>query len=184
MDELRIRLYGDPCLETVSEPIGEVDASLRELTEAMGEIMYATRGIGLAAPQVGINRRLFVMDTEWASGEEDGKQEGEKDLRVFINPEITWESVEDAPLTEGCLSLPEIEGEVYRPIAVRMRYKDLDGVEYEELFEDLPARCVQHEFDHLDGVLFVDRMARNKRRPLAGKLSNLRKKTRMEMSSA
>jgi peptide deformylase len=139
----------------------------------MGETMYSAHGIGLAAPQVGESIRLFVADTQY-SRDEDGAV-ANRHLKVFINPEITWESVEDEPYTEGCLSIPGLEGDVYRPISVKMRYLDEKGVQHERLLEGLEARCAQHELDHLDGVMFIDRMPPLRRRLLAGKLNNLKK---------
>jgi peptide deformylase len=169
-----IRTYGDPCLKVVSEPIDVVDAPLRALIDAMKEVMYASSGLGLAAPQIGENIRLFVIDVDWVD-REDGQEQGERNPKVFINPEITWESPEDASVSEGCLSLPGIEGDVYRPVRVKMRYLDETGAAHERAMENLEARCVQHELDHLDGVLFVDRMPFVRRRLLAGKLSAIKK---------
>jgi peptide deformylase len=170
-----IRTYGDPCLKVVSEPIGAVDAPLRALIDAMQELMYASKGVGLAAPQVGENVRLFVIDVDWVD-REDGQEQGQRNLKVFINPEITWESPEDASVSEGCLSVPGIESNVYRPVRVRMRYLDENGAAHEREMADLEARCVQHELDHLDGVLFVDRIPFVRRQMLAGKLSILKKR--------
>ncbi len=179
MAELRIRTYGDPCLKEKSVPVQEIDDELKRLIREMAEIMYEARGIGLAAPQVAVGLRLFISDIEWVEEEGDrSKETAERNLKVFINPEITWESAEDAPKDEGCLSVPEIEGEVYRPVAVRMRYLDEEGREHQREIEGLEARCVQHELDHLDGVLFIDRLAPAKRRGIAGRLNRLRKRTR------
>lgn len=178
---MQIKIYGDSVLRQKAEPIGEISSDLKELAESMGETMYAANGIGLAAPQVGVSRRLVVVDVDWASRDKDESgarslSEKARNLRVYVNPEITWESDEDCSLDEGCLSLPGVEGEVYRPSSVKVRYRDLQGVEHEELMEDMLGRCIQHEIDHLDGILFPDRMPFIKRARIAGQLNRLKHK--------
>jgi peptide deformylase len=179
MAVLKVRIYGDPCLKEKSDTVEEFGEELKRLVADMGETMYASKGIGLAAPQVGVNKRVFVMDTDWVE-EEGGKKTGKRRLRAFINPEFTWQSEEDEAVSEGCLSLPDLEGDVYRPISVRMRWTDLKGAKHEETLDGLMARCVQHETDHLDGVLFVDRMPFVKRSLLAGKLHQIKKRSQKE----
>ncbi len=148
--------FPDPRLKRVSEPIEEVTDEIRELARDMIDVMYDEPGIGLAAPQVGASVRMFVIDTEW---NEEG---GERHPTVIINPEIsdregriTWE--------EGCLSVPDYTATVERDERITLRGHDLDGKPIEEHAEGLRAVCIQHEVDHLDGILFIDRISRLKR---------------------
>ena len=148
--------FPDPRLKRKSVPIGEITDEIRSLAQDMIEVMYDEPGIGLAAPQVGEAIRLVVMDTGWT---EEG---AEKNPTVMVNPaslakdgEITW--------TEGCLSVPDFQADVERAARVRVRYRDLEGREHEEDASELRAVCFQHEIDHLDGVLFIDRISRLKR---------------------
>ena len=148
--------FPDPRLKRKSAPVGEITEAIRALAQDMIEVMYDEPGIGLAAPQVGEAIRLVVMDTGW---NEEG---GEKNPRVMVNPELvlregtlTW--------TEGCLSVPDFQAEVERSARVVVRYTDLDGHAHEEDVTELRAVCFQHEIDHLDGVLFIDRISRLKR---------------------
>ena len=174
MPQLPIRIYGDPCLRVASQPVEAFDGSLERLIRDMRNTLYAEpHHIGLAAPQVGANTRLFMMDVDWVNDEEG---EAKRNLQIFINPEITWESDRDVAMSEGCLSLPDIEGDVYRPEQVKIRYTDPAGEQHERQLAGLEARCAQHELDHLDGVLFVDRMPFVRRSMLAGKLSRLKQK--------
>ncbi|NUP90695.1 MAG: peptide deformylase [Candidatus Sumerlaeia bacterium] len=170
MSVLPIVMYGTPSLHETSVPVAEITDEIRRLAADMIETMYAAKGIGLAAPQIGRNIRLFVADADQVEIES-------RNPRVFINPEIVEESVEDEPYTEGCLSIPGVEGEVWRPSRVRVRAKDEHGNAFELEAEDLLARVIQHETDHLNGVLFIDRMEKSKRALLAGKLSALRRET-------
>jgi peptide deformylase len=150
-----ILVVPDPVLKKVSGRVEAVDDELRALMDDMLETMYAAPGIGLAAIQVGVPKRVIVMDI--ARAEED------KQPRYFVNPEILWASEETAPYEEGCLSVPEIYDEVERPARVKIRYQDYDGQTVEEDAEGLFAVCIQHEMDHLDGVLFIDHLSRLKR---------------------
>lgn len=143
-------------LKTVSRPVARVDDALRALMDDMLETMYDAPGIGLAAIQVGEPKRVIVMDL--GRGEEAGKEP-----RYFVNPEIVWRSEEMATGEEGCLSVPEIFDEVERPARVRLSYLDYDGKAVEEEAEGLFAVCIQHEMDHLEGVLFIDHLSRLKR---------------------
>jgi peptide deformylase len=150
-----ILIVPDPILKQVSKPVETVDDDLRALMDDMLETMYAAPGIGLAAIQVGVAKRVIVMDLA---------REGEPPApRYFINPEILWASEETAPYEEGCLSVPEIFDEVERPSQVKLRYLDYDGKTVEEDAEGLYAVCIQHEMDHLEGVLFIDYLSRLKR---------------------
>ena len=149
----------DPKLRLVSAPLERVDEPLRKLMDDMLETMYDAPGIGLAAIQVAQPLRLITMDI--AKKEEDG--ESQPRPRVFINPEILSSSVEMSIYEEGCLSIPEYYEEVERPAQVRFRFTDLDGKVHEEDADGLFATCIQHEIDHLNGVLFVDYLSKLKR---------------------
>jgi peptide deformylase len=142
-------------LKQVSAPVEAVDDDLRALMDDMLETMYAAPGIGLAAIQVGVPKRVIVMDI--------ARAEEPKAPRFFVNPEILWASEEMFAYEEGCLSIPEIYDEVERPGTVRIRYLGYDGNPVEEEAEGLFAVCIQHEMDHLDGVLFIDHLSRLKR---------------------
>ncbi len=145
----------DPTLKLVSKDVERVDDALRALMDDMLETMYAAPGIGLAAIQVGEPVRVIVMDLA---------REGEEPQpRHFVNPEILWASEETAPFEEGCLSVPEIFDEVERPAQVKLRYLNYQGETVEEDAEGLYAVCIQHEMDHLNGVLFIDHLSRLKR---------------------
>jgi peptide deformylase len=145
----------NPLLKQVSPPVEAVDDELRALMDDMLETMYAAPGIGLAAVQVGVPKRVIVMDIS--------RGEGERQPRYFVNPEITWRSEETQPYEEGCLSVPEIYDEVERPARVKLRYLDYNGELVEEEADEVFAVCIQHEMDHLDGVLFIDHLSRLKR---------------------
>jgi len=150
-----ILIVPDPILKQVSKPVETVDDDLRALMDDMLETMYAAPGIGLAAIQVGVAKRVIVMDLA---------REGEPPApRYFVNPEILWASEETIPYEEGCLSVPEIFDEVERPSNVKLRYLDYNGKTVEEDAEGLFAVCIQHEMDHLEGVLFIDYLSRLKR---------------------
>jgi len=150
-----ILVVPNPVLKQVSQPVEKVDDELRALMDDMVETMYAAPGIGLAAVQIGVPKRVIVMDL---SGQSDEKQP-----RYFVNPEILWSSDETAPYEEGCLSIPEYYDEVQRPSKVRIRYLDYNGEQIEEEADGLYAVCIQHEMDHLQGVLFIDHLSRLKR---------------------
>jgi peptide deformylase len=152
-----ILVVPNPVLKQKSVSVETVDDELRALMDDMLETMYAAPGIGLAAVQIGVPKRVIVMDIS-RSEEDEAKQP-----RYFINPEIVWASEETTPYEEGCLSVPEIYDEVERPSKVRLRYLDYDGRPVEEEAEGLFAVCIQHEMDHLDGVLFIDHLSRLKR---------------------
>src|SRR3982751_7004769 len=162
----------DPRLRQISSPVEKVDDEVRARVADMFERMYAARGIGLAAIQVGVPKRILVIDLQ-----EPEEEEGEpvKDPRVFINPEILEHSDQDVPYTEGCLSVPDQYAEVDRPDRIRARWLDLDGKVREEEIEGLLATCLQHEMDHLDGVLFIDHLSRLKREMILKKIAKQRK---------
>jgi peptide deformylase len=145
----------NPVLKQVSTPVERVDDDLRRLMDDMLETMYAAPGIGLAAIQVGVPRQVIVMDL--------ARQDDPPEPRYFVNPEILWASDETALYEEGCLSVPEVYDEVARAAQVRLRYLDYNGREVVEEAEGLFAVCIQHEMDHLKGVLFIDHLSRLKR---------------------
>ncbi|MFI4933964.1 MAG: peptide deformylase [Caulobacterales bacterium] len=142
-------------LKQKSKPVVAVDDELRALMDDMLETMYAAPGIGLAAIQVGVAKRVLVMDL--------ARGEAPKQPRYYINPEIIWASEETVPYEEGCLSVPEVYDEVERPAKVKVRYLNYQGDQVEEDAEGLFAVCIQHEIDHLEGVLFIDHLSRLKR---------------------
>ena len=150
-----ILVVPDPILKQVSKPVEAVDDDLRALMDDMLETMYAAPGIGLAAVQVGVPERIICMDLS-REGEEKAPQ-------FFVNPEILWASEETLPYEEGCLSVPDIYDEVERPVEVKLRYLNYQGEQVEEDAEGMYAVCIQHEMDHLDGVLFIDHLSRLKR---------------------
>ena len=150
-----ILVVPDPVLKKVSTPVEVVDDDLRALMDDMLETMYAAPGIGLAAIQVGVPKQVIVMDLA-------GKDEPPAP-RYFVNPQILWSSEDTAPYEEGCLSIPDIYDEVERPSQVKLKYLDYNGKEVIEDAEGLYAVCIQHEMDHLKGVLFIDYLSRLKR---------------------
>jgi len=169
---LRILEIPDPTLRQLSTPVEAIDDVTRALIADMFETMYDAPGIGLAAVQVGVLKRLLVMDLQ-----EPAEEGGEpiRDPRVFINPEILHRSDEQVPYTEGCLSLPDQYGEVLRPATISARWLDESGATREEELTGLLAICLQHEIDHLDGILFIDHLSRLKREILLKKLAKMRK---------
>jgi peptide deformylase len=162
----------DPILRETSEPVERFDAELNTLISDMFETMYDAPGIGLAAVQVGVPRRLLVIDLQEG---EDEAGKPVKDPRVFINPEILEESDSLVPYKEGCLSIPEQYAEVLRPDRIRARWQDAEGGWHEGEIDGLLAVCLQHEIDHLNGVLFIDHLSRLKREMLLKKLAKGRK---------
>jgi peptide deformylase len=162
----------DPRLRQISSPVETVDDGVRKLVADMFETMYAAPGIGLAAVQVGVPKRILVIDLQ-----EPAEEGGEpiKDPRVFINPEIVRSSDEEVPYTEGCLSIPDQYAEVERPDHIRARWLDETGKQHEEQLDGLIAVCLQHEMDHLEGILFIDHLSRLKREMVLKKLAKQRK---------
>src|SRR3954447_9200674 len=162
----------DPFLRRKSSPVEEITPELGTLIDDMFETMYEAPGIGLAAIQVGVPKRILVIDLQ------EPKEEGGepvRDPRVFINPEILRASDQEVPYTEGCLSVPDQYAEVDRPDRIRARWLDLDGKTHEEEIEGLLATCLQHEMDHLEGILFIDHLSRLKREMILKKLAKQRK---------
>jgi peptide deformylase len=164
-----ILIIPDKRLRLKSEPIKAIDKPLRALVDDMFETMYAAPGIGLAAIQIGVPQRLVTLDL--------AKKDDPPDPRVFINPEVIWTSDETSTYEEGCLSIPEYYEEVARPQAVRVKYLDLDGKPQEIAAEGLLATCLQHEIDHINGVLFIDHISKLKRAMVMKKFKKAAKKT-------
>ena len=157
----------DPRLKAVSTAVEKVDAEIRKLVADMSDSMYAADGIGLAAVQIGVAKRVIVMDLD--------QKDGKKNPRAFINPKILWASDEMATFEEGCLSVPEIWDDVERPARIRAEYLDLDGNRVELEADGMLATCLQHEMDHLQGVLFIDHLSRLKRAMAIKKLTKSKK---------
>ena len=161
----------DPRLRTISTPVAEVDDDVRALIDDMFDTMYASRGIGLAAIQIGVPKRILVIDLQ--DEDEDGK--AVREPRVFINPEIV-ETADDSNIyNEGCLSVPDQYAEVERPATCRVRWLDEAGAAHDEQLEGLLATCIQHEKDHLEGIIFIDHLSRLKREMVLKKLAKQRK---------
>jgi peptide deformylase len=157
----------DPRLQALSSDVEKVDSETRKLVDDMAESMYAADGIGLAAVQIGVPKRVIVIDLD--------QKEGKKNPRAFINPKILWASEEMAVFEEGCLSVPEIWDDVERPARIRAEYLDLDGKKVELEADGMLATCLQHEMDHLNGVLFIDHLSRLKRSMAIKKLTKAKK---------
>ena len=162
----------DALLRQKSTPVEKVDDEIRALVADMFETMYDAPGIGLAAIQVGVPKRILVIDLQ--EPEEEGG-EPVRDPRVFINPEILDSSDQEVPYTEGCLSVPDQYAEVDRPDRIRARWLDENGDSHEADIEGLLATCLQHEMDHLEGILFIDHLSRLKREMILKKLAKQRK---------
>ncbi len=167
-----ITVYGDPLLRKKAENIDDNYEGLQEVIENMWETMYHSDGVGLAAPQVGLSIRIFVIDASSGADEDPELKDFKK---VFINPEIIETSGDEWIMNEGCLSLPEIREDVSRPDIVRIKYFDENFVKHEETFKGFAGRIIQHEYDHLDGVLFIDYLSPLKKRLLKSKLNNIAK---------
>ena len=172
MAKLPIILFPDPILRRTALPVERIDAGVHRLIEDMLETMYRAPGVGLAAPQVGLSRRLFVMD--------HSRDQEPAAPRAFLNPEIVASGNEMRIYEEGCLSIPEMFAEVERPAAVVVRYLSHEGDMREERLEGHAATIAQHEIDHLNGVLFIDHLSRLKRDVLVRKF----RKTRRDETSA
>jgi peptide deformylase len=162
----------DPRLRLVSKPVGEINDEIRTLVADMFETMYAAPGIGLAAIQVGVPQRVVTLDL--------AKKDEPKNPRVVMNPEILWSSEERGVYEEGCLSIPELYEEVERPAQVKVRFSDLTGAVHEVDANGLLATCLQHEIDHLNGVLFIDHLSRLKRERIIKKFAKAAKRAEVE----
>jgi peptide deformylase len=157
----------DPRLKAVSTDVELVDSAIRTLIEDMTDSMYAADGIGLAAVQIGVAKRVLVIDLD--------QKDGKKNPVAYINPKIVWASDEMATFEEGCLSVPEIWDDVERPARIKCEYLDIDGKSHVLEADGMLATCLQHEMDHLNGVLFIDHLSRLKRSMVVKKLTKLKK---------
>lgn len=169
---LPIYAYGQPVLKKVAEPITKDYSNLQELIANMWETMYNAQGVGLAAPQIGKPIRLFMIDSIQAM-EENEKEKGIK--QVFINAQKIEEAGKEWAYEEGCLSIPDVRGDVKRPEVLRLRYLDEHLVEHETTFTGINARIIQHEYDHIEGVLFTEKLQPIRRRMVRRKLENIKK---------
>lgn len=193
---LPIVAYGHPALKTVSKTIDANYPGLKEFISNMWDTMYNGRGIGLAAPQVGVNIRLFVIDSLQLAKENEKIEEEEEKYKlkfgikkVFINPVIITEEGTPWTYEEGCLSIPDIRVKIARREIVQIKYSDENFVEHVEIYDGMNARIIQHEYDHIEGVLLTDHMSPLKKSLIKGKLENIMKgkvdvKYKMKFKSA
>lgn len=176
---LPIIAYGDPVLRKVGEEIDENYPNLSELIENMKETMVNAQGVGLAAPQIGLSIRLFIVDTSPFESDEDLETEERaflKDFKkVFINAKIIKEEGDEWAFNEGCLSIPEIREDVFRQEKITIEYFDENFEKHTEIIDGLAARVVQHEYDHIEGILFTDKISSLKKRLIKKKLENISK---------
>lgn len=169
---LPIYLYGQPVLRKEAQDITAEYPNLKALIDNMFETMYNAEGIGLAAPQIGLDIRLFVIDLE-PLAEDEPKYKGFK--KAFINAEIIEQFGDVESVQEGCLSIPGVNENVPRETKIRIKYLDENFVEHEEEYDDFFARCIQHEYDHIDGILFIDKISGIRKQLIKSKLTNLLK---------
>ena len=167
-----VTVYGDSVLRKKTKPVDKNHEGLQEIIENMWDTMYYSDGVGLAAPQVGLSLRIFIVDASSGADEEPELKDFKK---VFINPEIVETSGEEWIMNEGCLSLPEIREDVMRPDRVRIKYFDENFIEHEEEYKGFAGRVIQHEYDHLEGILFIDYLTPLRKRLLKSKLNNIAK---------
>ena len=176
---LPIVAFGDPVLKKMAKPILKDHPNLNEFIDNMWETMYNAHGVGLAAPQVGRSIRMFMVDTSPFAEDKGLTEEESKELKdfkkLFINPTILEETGEEWSFNEGCLSIPDVREDVYRKETIKINYFDADFKEYTEEYSGLIARVIQHEYDHIEGVLFTDKLSSLKKRMLKGKLTNISK---------
>ncbi|MEM9781147.1 MAG: peptide deformylase [Pseudomonadota bacterium] len=170
----QIVIHPDVRLKTVCDPVDSVDDGVRKLMTDMLETMYDAPGIGLAAPQVGVNARVIVMDCSPREKDADGNPAPAQPMMI-ANPEITWASDTLATYEEGCLSIPDYYADVARPEAVHVRWIDFNGAEQEADFSGIWAVCIQHEIDHLNGKLFIDMLSPMRRRLVTEKMKKLKR---------
>jgi peptide deformylase len=176
---LPIVAYGDPVLRKKAENITKDYPNFEALIENMKETMHAAYGVGLAAPQIGLPIRVFLVDTEPFSEDDEYTKEEQEQLkkfqRVFINAEILEEEGDEWAFNEGCLSIPDVREDVFRQPKVTIKYQDENFKTHTEVFDGLIARVVQHEYDHIEGILFTDKLSSLKKRLIKGKLANISK---------
>lgn len=168
--KLPIVAYGDPILRKKAEDIQKDELDLKKLVDDMFETMYGAHGVGLAGPQVGVSKRIFVID---ASPFDEDEPELADFKKAFINPQILEETGEEWPFNEGCLSIPDVREDVYRPENVRIKYFDENWTAHEETYKGLAARVIQHEYDHIEGRLFTDKLSPLRRRLIEKKLNDI-----------
>ena len=176
---LPVVAYGDPVLRKKAKAITKDYPNLDALIENMKDTMYGAYGVGLAAPQIGLPIRIFLVDTEPFSEDDAYSEEEQEQLknfqRTFINAEILEEEGDEWAFNEGCLSIPDVREDVFRKPRVTIRYQDENFKEHVEVFDGLIARVVQHEYDHIEGILFTDKLSSLKKRLIKGKLTNISK---------
>jgi len=173
---LPIYAYGHPILRRVADDIEQAQVTdLQQFVADMWETMYHTRGMGLAAPQVGRAIRLFVVDTLQLEKDGDNEPTSEYIKSVFINPEIIDETGKEWSYDEGCLSIPGVRGKVARPAQVRIKYRDENWQEYDKVFDGMTARVIQHEYDHLEGILFTDHLGLLKKQLIGTRLRQIQR---------
>ncbi|MBZ9779152.1 peptide deformylase [Psychroflexus sp. CAK8W] len=176
---LPIVAYGSPVLKKKASDISKDYPKLDELIENMFETMYNANGVGLAAPQVGLSIRLFVIDAKPFAQDESLSEEEVKELesfkRVFINPKLIEENGIEWDFNEGCLSIPDVHEDIFRKPEIKIEYLDRDLNQQTETLSGLPARVVQHEYDHIEGILFTDRISSLKKRLIKSRLTNITK---------
>jgi len=176
---LPIIAYGDPVLRKVGKEIDKDYPKLDTLLENMWETMYNAHGVGLAAPQIGLPIRLFLVDASPFAEDDDMSTEEKKQLegfkKAFINPKIIEETGEEWSFNEGCLSIPDVREDVSRKDTIQISYLDENFKEHRESYNGLLARVIQHEYDHIEGILFTDKISSLKKRLLKGRLSNISK---------
>ena len=176
---LPVVAYGDSVLRKKAEPITKDYPKLDELIENMKETMYGAYGVGLAAPQIGLPVRLFLVDTAPFSEDDEFTEEQQEQLknfqRTFINAEILEEEGDEWAFNEGCLSIPDVREDVFRQPKVTIKFQDENFKTHTEVYDGLIARVVQHEYDHIEGVLFTDKISSLKKRLIKGKLANISK---------
>ncbi len=176
---LPIVAYGDVVLKKKAIPITENYPDIQSLIINMFETMYGAFGVGLAAPQVGLSIRLFVLDTTPFAEDEDYSKEEQLELkdfkRVFINAEIIDEAGDEWAFNEGCLSIPDVREDVFRKPTITIKYQDENFNSHTETFSGLIARVIQHEYDHIEGILFTDKLSSFKKRIIKGRLANIAK---------
>ncbi len=170
-----IVVYGDPVLKKCGKNIVQGEFDIAKLAEDMFETMENANGVGLAAPQIGKSIRMFVVDASPMAEDENEEDELLSFRKVFINPEIIEEVGDEWDFEEGCLSIPDIREVICRQEELTIRYFDENWVEHEETFNDIKARIIQHEYDHIEGVLLTDHISPIKKRLLKGKLANISK---------
>tara|TARA_B100000029_G_scaffold416419_1_gene420679 strand:- start:6406 stop:6951 length:546 start_codon:yes stop_codon:yes gene_type:complete len=178
---MKIITIPDPILKKKCEPVNEINEDIKKLLDDMLKTMYGA-GIGLAAPQIGVNKRLIVLDVSPRPGLKRYQEEKDKDKEEIkpnpfqmINPEITWVSKEKSTDEEGCLSIPGIMANVTRPNSCKVKYLDKNGNKKELLADGLLSRCLQHEIDHINGILFIDRLSKIKKNIILRKFKKLQK---------